>query len=125
MIPGLPGIPVHKFHPSADVNATVGWLLNLVDDNADRSTIIAIPHAKTEAELDALEESFIRVYDLAKKARPDLGVKLLHGVDTGRGPARSHVIAVVHEHAWVGGMCARGCRDTRPVDDDAAAGEAA
>ena len=36
-----------------------------------------------------------RVYDLAKAERPDLGVKILHALDTGNGAPTSRILVVL------------------------------
>ena len=108
----LPGVPMHRFKPRDDDDAR-RWMLGLVDASPDKLAFIAIPHAATDAELDAEQEWFDRVYESAKAERPDLGVKLLYGVDVGNGRGRSHAIVVLHEHRWVGGRCVNGCPDTR------------
>lgn len=112
----IPGEPAHPFQPDEDDEDARDRILALIDESPSRHVIIAMPHAKTNADLDALEEHFRRVYDLAKDARPDLAVKLHHNnVDTGHGTNQSRIVALIHEHLWVGGVCIHGCRDTRPV----------
>jgi len=88
--------------------------LTLVDASPDRLAIIKIPD---DGDIDAIEDKFRRAYDLAKRERPDLAVKLLpplelagHRVSTGTA-----LLAVIHEHRWVGGTCVNGCRDTKPA----------
>jgi hypothetical protein len=108
------GISHHQYIRHDDDESLKDWILMIVDESPDRLAIIKMPVVTTDDELDELEEEVRRAYDLAKDERPNLSVKLLHGVDTG-GPhdGESRVIVVIHEHKWVAGQCVNGCPDTR------------
>ena len=109
----LPGTRIHRCGLDEDPDRLAAWLLDLVDESPDRLAIVSMPPHGDEAELDEIEARFIAAYDIAKYARPNLSVKLLHGVDLHHGQPRDRIIVAVHEHRWVGGHCANGCRDTR------------
>ena len=54
-----------------------------------------------------------RVFDIAKEERPDLAVKILPAAYKGDHAGVTALAVVIHEHEWVGGMCVRGCGETR------------
>ena len=91
------------------------WMLAVIDKSPDKLALFPMPVGadSSDEEIDALEEEVRQAYEIAKAERPDLGVKLLHALDTRNGTPRSRLLMVIHEHKWVGGRCVNGCRDTR------------
>ena len=111
--------PFHAFPADMDDQARADWMLALLDEHADRrhTVLIANPVAENGDVLDSLEDDFRRAYDLARESGRTLGVKFLHGVDTGRRtPGASRVVVMLHEHKWIGGQCVNGCPDIRRGD---------
>ncbi len=109
-----PGTPSHRMPDGHDDDHHLkDWMLSLVDDSPDHLAWIAVPHPGTEEKLDALDERLVRVTDLAKQERPDLGMKLLPAAYVGENAGVTAIALVLHEHEWVGGGCIRGCGETR------------
>lgn len=105
-----------RYDENGDDDERAAWLLALIDESPDRLAVVPIPDCADE-QLDALEERFIRAYDIAKLQRPGLAVKLLPALEIGGRPvsAGTAALVVIHEHKWVAGQCVNGCRDTRPL----------
>ena len=114
----IPGVPVHTYTHDGDDQAFADWMLELIDEGPDRLAVIEITRPASMRQLEHMEETFLRAYDIAKAERPDLSVKIMPVVHRASvGPRRADALVVLHEHRWVGGECVNGCRDKRPVDD--------
>jgi hypothetical protein len=105
-----------RFHFDGDHEAFAEWMLSVIDKSPDRLALFPMPHRDTDEGLDELEDVVRAAYDLAKAKRPNLAVKILHGVDLGNGVRNSEIVVVIHEHQWVAGHCVNGCPDTRKGD---------
>jgi len=116
-----PGVPGHYWPTNLDDHERAAWLIDVVDSDPRRHTApIIMPFADTDEALDALEDEFVRAFEIARAGGRRFGVKLLHAQDVGRGE-ESRIVAVVHEHRFVGGVCVNGCSDVEPVDGGEAA----
>lgn len=85
------------------------WMLGLLDTSPDRLAFITVPDPGDDAKLDDLDARLVRIYDLAKQERPDLGVKMLPAAFNGEHAPETALVIALHEHKWVGGECVRGC----------------
>lgn len=107
------GHTAHPYIDHADDHHLKDWMLGLLDKSADKLAFITVPDPGDDAKLDAIDERLVRVYDLAKAERPDLGVKQLPAAFAGERAASTAYVMVLHEHRWIGGQCLRGCGETR------------
>ena len=112
----IPGRAAHYWPTDLDDDERAEWLIARVDEDHRHVAPILMPHADTDEALDAIEDEFVRAYDLARAGGRRFGVKLLHGQHV--NSAESRIVAIVHEHKFVGGVCVNGCADREPVDDD-------
>lgn len=100
-----------RYDGTGDDADLAGWMLSLVDEAPDRLAFIQVPRT-TDEKLDVLEDKTRRAFDLARRDRPDLRVKLLPPLLEllgGHSPDDIALVVVLHEHLWVGGVCVRGC----------------
>lgn len=103
--------PTHRYDGSGEDADLAAWMLSLVDAAPDRLAFIQIPRT-TDEHLDALEDKTRRAFDLARRDRPELRVKLLPPFAEllgGHSQDDIALVVVLHEHLWVGGECVRGC----------------
>jgi hypothetical protein len=99
-----------------DGGRLAGYLLERLDQGEQRFAALAIPKDLPDIHLDEVQDAFDRAYERAKRERPNLCVKL-------EGPGHPRLqhypdaqgLVILHEHAWVGGVCVNGCADTRAV----------
>ena len=108
----LPGSPGHYWPTDLDDDGRAAWLLDIVDIDARRHTApILMPFADSDAALEDLEDEFRRAFEIARAGGRRLAVNLVAGQDV--GPSRERrIIALVHEHVFVGGLCIHGCGQT-------------
>ena len=111
-----------EFHPfvylptDLDDTALADWLVKAVHDQPKKTTLIAAPVFKDDAEMYAAEDDFRRAFELARKNGHALAVKFLAGIDTnGPTPGADRLGIFLHEHRWVGGECVNGFGETREV----------
>lgn len=110
----LPGTPAHYWPTGLDDDERAAWLIATVDKDRHTAPIL-MPFAGTDEELDALEDEFRRAFDLARASGRRFAVKLLPAQDA--DSAEERIVAIVHEHVFVGGVCVNGCSGRLPVDD--------
>ena len=115
----LPGVPGHRYPEGLDDDERAAWLIDLVDRDQRHQALIVMPHAETDEALDALEDEMRSAFEIARASGRDMGVKLAHGQDIhgDRREPESRILALVHQHQFVGGACVHGCGEQRPVDD--------
>jgi len=111
----IPGTPANYWPTDLDDHERAAWLIERVDEDHRHTAPILMPYAGTDEALDALEDEFGRAFEIARASGRRLGVKLLHAQDVGRGE-ESRIVAIIHEHRFVGGVCVNGCGEHRPVD---------
>ncbi len=101
------------YDENGDDNERATWMLSLIDGSPDHLAVVPIPRTRTEAQFDDIEARMIRAFDLAKEQRPDLAVKFLPPLadlmPAGQNASATALLMVLHEHAFVGGECVRGC----------------
>lgn len=68
----IPGIPATPYLDIPDDAARAAWLLSVVDENADRLALSAVPRPDDDDELDELEAQMIRAFDLASRSASTL-----------------------------------------------------
>lgn len=110
----LPGTRIHKYDHDDDDQALADWMMGLLDTSPDRLTIIEVPPVRSDHDLDELEETTRRAFNIAKEERPNLTVKTIPGTNVMTGERR--ILLALHEHRWVGGECVNGCRETRETN---------
>lgn len=107
----LPGEPVSSYTHDGDADALAAWMLELLDKSPDQLAMVALPVVATDEAMADLENTVIEAYDIAKRERPDLGVKVMHQQIPNR--PRGRIALQIHLHQWVGGECVNGCGETR------------
>lgn len=112
----IPGTAAHYWPSDLDDDERAAWLIERVDEDRRHVAPILMPYADSDEALDAIEDEFRRAFDLVRASGRRLGVKLLAAQDA--DSAESRIVAVVHEHRFVGGVCVNGCPARVPVDDD-------
>ena len=116
----IPGTAAHYWPTDLDDDERATWLIETVDKDHRHVAPILMPYADTDEALDAIEDEFGRAFEIARAGGRRFGVKLLVGQHV--NSAEERILAIVHEHVFVGGVCVNGCTDREPVDDGDAEG---
>lgn len=105
----------HTYVEHNDDRDAAAWMLGLLDASPDKLAIITVPDPGDDVKRDELDERLVRIFDLAKLERPDLGVRMLPVAFNGERAPLTALMIQLHEHEWIGGGCIRGCGETRPA----------